>query len=279
MNKQRLQGRFHTRHSRVFTDSNYQHAFVLRAEKSWTERTVMFGQPRIVNCDFVARLTPPRRVHVGGGMWVNRSIVYPAVVGGFAGAMVAFISGMFLPLFLGVVVPPLLSHSWVSMRQAHGLGLTSLLRQELQCVNDEPYRVLGTFGPVPAEDVPSLQWGGAWTEIPRDYVEVLRDSEAAWALADRMLDLTGEEQRIRGLIREGRDRMRTAAGTPVARSVRERLEELNGRLEGVASDREEIVSELDHLVASRRIAETEQWRADAQERAQKWLDDNDTNDI
>ncbi|WGP07784.1 hypothetical protein QFE97_08455 [Bacillus subtilis] len=235
--------------------------------RGWVDKIALLGTQPVNLVNFTDSLED-KIVMIGDRIVLHRYTFCGLLFGSMTGVFATAVLGSIIPLVIGVVGTPMLMSLWNMVRESRGIGV------------DKQFRVLRrVYSPalmhsICALDARVCNWGGPSAVVPIEWLQLIECEPAKLVALERWVKHQDSLDRLGQRWVEGQKHLAQVAGTPVEASVKLELDHINDQINELESLSADIADDFD--VAGRATAngEEETRRVEAQEIAQKWLDDD-----
>lgn len=235
--------------------------------RGWIDKTALLNTQPVNMVNFTDELEN-KVVMIGDRIVLHRYTFCGLLFGSMTGVFATAVLGSIIPLVIGVVGTPMLLSLWNMIRESRGFGV------------DRQFRVLrrvyspGLMHSICEVDARMCNWDGPSAVIPVEWLQLIEREPAKLMALERWVKHQDSLDRLGQRWVEGQKHLAQVAGTPVEASVKLELDHLNDQINELESISADIADDFDVTGRATAIGEEEARRVEAQEGAQKWLDDD-----
>ncbi|TSI14629.1 hypothetical protein [Brevibacterium aurantiacum] len=235
--------------------------------RGWIDKIALLNTQPVNLVNFTDSLES-KFVVIGDRFVLHRYTFCGLAFGSMTGIFATAFLGSIIPLVIGVVGAPMLLSLWNMVRESRGIGV------------DKQFRVLqrvyspGLMHVSCAVDARVCNWDGPSAVVPIEWLQLIEREPAKLIALERWVKHQDSLDRLGQRWVEGRKHLEQVSGTPVEASVKLELDHLNDQINELESLSADIADDFDVAVRATSIGEEETRRVEAQEVAQKWLDDD-----
>lgn len=235
--------------------------------RGWVDKIALLGTQPVNLVNFTDSLED-KIVMIGDRIVLHRYTFCGLLFGSMTGVFATAVLGSIIPLVIGVVGTPMLMSLWNMVRESRGIGV------------DKQFRVLRrVYSPalmhsICALDARVCNWGGPSAVVPIEWLQLIECEPAKLVALERWVKHQDSLDRLGQRWVEGQKHLAQVAGTPVEASVKLELDHINDQINELESLSADIADDFDVAGRATAIGEEETRRVEAQEIAQKWLDDD-----
>ena len=235
--------------------------------RGWIDKIALLGTQPVNMVNFTDELEN-KVVMIGDRIVLHRYTFCGLLFGSMTGVFATAVLGSIIPLVIGVVGTPMLLSLWNMIRESRGFGV------------DRQFRVLrrvyspGLMHSICEVDARMCNWDGPSAVIPVEWLRLIEREPAKLVALERWVKHQDSLDRLGQRWVEGKKYLAQVAGTPVEASVKLELDHINDQINELESLSADIADDFDVAGRATAIGEEEARRVEAQEGAQKWLDDD-----
>lgn len=235
--------------------------------RGWIDKIALLGTQPVNMVNFTDELEN-KVVMIGDRIVLHRYTFCGLLFGSMTGVFATAVLGSIIPLVIGVVGTPMLLSLWNMIRESRGFGV------------DRQFRVLrrvyspGLMHSICEVDARMCNWDGPSAVIPVEWLRLIEREPAKLVALERWVKHQDSLDRLGQRWVEGKKYLAQVAGTPVEASVKLELDHINDQINELESISADIADDFDVTGRATAIGEEEARRVEAQEGAQKWLDDD-----
>ena len=235
--------------------------------RGWIDKIALLGTQPVNMVNFTDELEN-KVVMIGDRIVLHRYTFCGLLFGSMTGVFATAVLGSIIPLVIGVVGIPMLLSLWNMIRESRGFGV------------DRQFRVLrrvyspGLMHSICEVDARMCNWDGPSAVIPVEWLRLIEREPAKLVALERWVKHQDSLDRLGQRWVEGKKHLAQVAGTPVEASVKLELDHINDQINELESISADIADDFDVTGRATAIGEEEARRVEAQEGAQKWLDDD-----
>lgn len=235
--------------------------------RGWVDKIALLGTQSVNLVNFTDSLED-KIVMIGDRIVLHRYTFCGLLFGSMTGVFATAMLGSIIPLVIGVVGTPMLMSLWNMVRESRGIGV------------DKQFRVLRrVYSPalmhsICALDARVCNWGGPSAVVPIEWLQLIECEPAKLVALERWVKHQDSLDRLGQRWVEGQKHLAQVSGTPVEASVKLELDHINDQINELESLSADIADDFDVAGRATAIGEEETRRVEAQEIAQKWLDDD-----
>lgn len=235
--------------------------------RGWVDKIALLGTQPVNLVNFTDSLEN-KVVVIGDRIVLHRYTFCGLLFGSMTGVFATALLGSIIPLVIGVVGAPMLLSLWNMVRESRGIGV------------DKQFRVLrrvyspGLMHSICAVDARVCNWDGPNAVVPIEWLQLIEREPAKLVALERWVKHQDALARLGQRRVEGQKHLAQVSGTPVEASVKLELDHINDQIDELESLSEDIADDFDVTGRATAIGEEEARRVEAQEGAQKWLDDD-----
>lgn len=235
--------------------------------RGWVDKIALLNTQPVNLVNFTDELEN-KVVMIGDRIVLHRYTFCGLLFGSMTGVFATAVLGSIIPLVIGVVGAPMLLSLWNMVRESRGFGV------------DRQFRVLrrvyspGLMHSICEVDARMCNWDGPSAVIPVEWLRLIEREPAKLVALERWVKHQDSLDRLGQRWVEGQKHLAQVAGTPVEASVKLELDHINDQISELESLSADIADDFDVTGRATAIGEEEARRVEAQEVAQKWLDDD-----
>lgn len=235
--------------------------------RGWIDKIALLNTQPVNLVNFTDALDP-KPVVIGDRIVLHRHTFCGLLFGSMTGVFATALLGSIIPLVIGVVGTPMLMSLWNMVRESRGVGV------------DKQFRVLrrvyfpGLMHSSAQVDARMCNWDGPNAVVPIEWLQLIEREPAKLVALERWVKHQDALNRLGQRWVEGKKHLAQVSGTPVEASVKLELDHINDQINELESLSADIADDFDVTGRATAIGEEEARRVEAQEIAQKWLDDN-----
>lgn len=235
--------------------------------RGWVDKIALLNTQSVNLVNFTDSLED-KVVVIGDRIVLHRYTFCGLVFGSMTGVFATAVLGSIIPLVVGVVGAPMLLSLWNMVRESRGIGV------------DKQFRVLrrvyspGLMYSSGEVDARKCNWDGPNAVVPIKWLQLIEREPAKLIALERWVKHQDALNRLGQRWVEGQKHLAQVSGTPVEASVKLELDHINDQINELESLSADIADDFDVTGRATAIGEEEARRVEAQEIAQKWLDDD-----
>lgn len=236
--------------------------------RGWVDKIALLGTQPVNLVNFTDSLED-KIVMIGDRFVLHRYTFCGLLFGSMTGVFATALLGSIIPLVIGVVGTPMLMSLWNMVRESRGIGVDKQFRVLQRAVHPAlafcaDYSVSSRM----------CNWDGPSAVIPVEWLQLIEREPAKLVALERWIKHQDSLDRLGQRWVEGNKHLAQVAGTPVEASVKLELDHINDQISELESLSADIADDFDVTGRATAIGEEEARRVEAQEGAQKWLDDD-----
>lgn len=236
--------------------------------RGWVDKIALLGTQPVNLVNFTDSLED-KIVMIGDRFVLHRYTFCGLLSGSMTGVFATALLGSIIPLVIGVVGTPMLMSLWNMVRESRGIGVDKQFRVLQRAVH--PALAFCADYSVSAR---MCNWDGPSAVIPVEWLQLIEREPAKLVALERWIKHQDSLDRLGQRWVEGQKHLAQVSGTPVEASVKLELDHINDQINELESLSADIADDLDVAGRATAIGEEEARRVEAQEIAQKWLDDD-----